>query len=107
MTRRRTRETSEMAISEHELNSMTSELDMLHKETFPSVHKTLDEFSANLADISRKPAGRRSFLMGMGGVVVLGGVAACSSSKDKKSAGASTTCQPRLLPRAARRTQVT
>jgi len=76
-----------MAISEHELNSMTSELDMLHQETFPSVRKTLDEFSANLADISRKSAGRRSFLMGMGGVVVLGGVAACSSSKSKKSGG--------------------
>ena len=28
---------------------MTAELDMLHKETFPGVHKTLDEFSANLA----------------------------------------------------------
>jgi hypothetical protein len=85
----RDRKTPEMAISEHELNSMTSELDMLHNETFPGVHKTLDEFSANLADISRKPAGRRTFLMGMGGAVVLGGVAACSSSKKSDNKGSS------------------
>jgi Ferritin-like domain len=86
MSRRRSRETPEMAISEYELSSMTSELTMLHNESFPSVHKELDEFSANLAEISRKPAGRRTFLMGMGGVVVLGTAAACSSSKDKTSA---------------------
>lgn len=86
MTRRRDRATSEMAISEHELSSMTSELDMLHNETFPDVHRTLDEFSANLADISRKAAPRRTFLLGLGGVTVLGAAAACSSSK-KKSGG--------------------
>jgi hypothetical protein len=88
MTRRRNRETPEMAISEYELSSMTSELNMLHNETFPSVHKELDEFSANLAQISRKPAGRRTFLMGMGGVVVLGAAAPSSSSKDTKNSSA-------------------
>jgi len=88
MTRKRTRETSEMAISEHELLSMTSELDMLHNETFPGVHKTLDEFSANLANASSgRSTARRSFLMGMGGAVVLGSVAACSSSKSKQKDG--------------------
>ncbi len=45
---KRQRKQPEMAISEAELNSMTRELDMLHKETFPGVQKTLDEFSANL-----------------------------------------------------------
>jgi hypothetical protein len=83
-----------MAISEGELSSMTAELDMLHNETFPSVHKTLDEFSANLAQISRKPAARRSFLLGMGGAVALGSVAACTSSKSKTTGagtGAGTT----------------
>ncbi|MDT4983590.1 MAG: hypothetical protein QOF95_1080 [Pseudonocardiales bacterium] len=95
MSRRRNRETPEMAISEYELSSMTSELNMLHNETFPSVHKELDEFSANLAEISRKPAGRRSFLMGMGGVAILGTAAACSSSNDKKTAaGGGTTSAP-------------
>jgi hypothetical protein len=87
--RRRDRESREMAISEAELSSMTSELDMLHKETFPGVHKTLDEFSANLAEISRKPAARRTFLLGMGGAVALGSIAACSSSKS--SSGGSST----------------
>jgi hypothetical protein len=85
MSRRRNRETPEMAISEYELSSMTNELTMLHNETFPSVHKELDEFSANLAHISRTPAGRRTFLMGMGGVAILGTAAACSSSKDNKT----------------------
>jgi hypothetical protein len=92
--RKRDRETHEMAISEGELSSMTAELDMLHNETFPSVHKTLDEFSANLAQISRKPAARRSFLLGMGGAVALGSVAACTSSKSKTTGagtGAGTT----------------
>ena len=89
MIGKRKREASEMAISESELSSMTAELDMLHKETFPGVHKTLDEFSANLAQISRKPAARRSFLMGMGGAVVLGSVAACSSSKKSTSSTSS------------------
>jgi hypothetical protein len=74
---------NEIAISEHELNAMTSELDMLHKETFPGVQKTLGEFKANLAHLrtsEKSTTGRRSFLMGVGGVAVLGGVAACSSS---------------------------
>lgn len=87
----------EMAITEHELNAMTSELDMLHNETFPGVRKTLDEFSANLAhtaqsvastaqSVGRTSTGRRSFLAGIGGVALLGTVAACSSSKkDTKS----------------------
>jgi hypothetical protein len=70
-----------MAITEAELTSMTNDLDMLHRETFPGVHKTLDEFSANLARLSRKPAARRSFLLGLGGTVALGTIAACSSSK--------------------------
>lgn len=87
--RRRDRETREMAISEAELSSMTGELDMLHKETFPGVHKTLDEFSANLAEISRKPAARRTFLLGMGGAVALGSIAACSSSKSSSGSSSS------------------
>lgn len=77
-------EQSEIAITERELNAMTSELDMLHKETFPGVARTLDEFSANLAHLrSKDGTARRSFLAGMGGVAVLGAVAACSSSGGK------------------------
>ncbi len=82
----------EIAISEAELNGMTRELDMLHKETFPGVAKTLGEFSANLAHLtSGRATARRSFLMGLGGVAVVGGVAACSSSKNS---GASSSSAP-------------
>lgn len=73
---------NEIAITERELNAMTADLDTLHKETFPGVTKTLGEFKANLSHLrsSERSTGRRSFLMGVGGVAVLGGVAACSSS---------------------------
>ena len=84
---------NEMAISEAELNSMTRELDMLHKETFPGVKKTLEEFTANLSHLRTEQGfGRRSFLVGLGGAAVIGGVAACSSSGGSKgsSTGAST-----------------
>lgn len=84
MSRIRLEPVAEMAISERELNAMTRELDMLHNETFPGVHKTLDEFSANLVGLARKSTGRRTFLMGLGGAAVLGGAAACSRSKGEK-----------------------
>lgn len=71
----------EMAISEAELSSMTRQLDELHQETFPGVRKSLDDFSANLSHLAAQhPTGRRSFLVGLGGLAVVGGVAACSSS---------------------------
>lgn len=76
----------DIAISEAELNGMTRELDQLHKETFPGVAKTLSDFSANLAHLtSGRPTARRSFLIGLGGAAVVGGVAACSSSTSPAS----------------------
>ena len=91
MIGKRNQKTPEMAISEAELGSMTAELDMLHNETFPGVRKTLVDFSANLAGLaSKKSAGRRTFLMGVGGAVMLGTVAACGSSKSKSSGPATT-----------------
>jgi hypothetical protein len=76
-----TRKAPEMAISEKELTDMTNELDLLHKETFPGVVKTLGDFSANISHlVTSDSTGRRGFLAGLGGVVVLGTVAACSSS---------------------------
>jgi len=72
---------NEIAISEAELSSMTHELDVMHKETFSGVKKSLDDFSANLSHLAAgRPAARRSFLLGAGGLAVIGGVAACSSS---------------------------
>ncbi|MCW2524816.1 MAG: hypothetical protein JWO63_3151 [Frankiales bacterium] len=83
---RRNKKNDEMAISEAELLAMTGELDLLHKETFPDVRRTLGDFSDNLAALSGKHSfARRNFLMGAGGVALLGTLAACGSSK--KSAG--------------------
>lgn len=83
---------NEMAISEAELDSMTRELDMLHKETFGGVRKTLEEFSANMAGlVANRSTARRSFLMGLGGVAVVGGVAACSSSGGGSSKSSSSS----------------
>ncbi|RLK57927.1 ferritin-like domain-containing protein [Actinokineospora cianjurensis] len=78
----------EMQISERELTAMTRDLDELHESTFPGVRTLLDEFSANLAHITRGlPTGRRGFLLGVGGVTTLGMAAACSSN----DTGSSTT----------------
>jgi len=72
---------NEMAISEAELTSMTRQLDVMHKETFSGVKKSLEDFSANLSHLaSGRATARRSFLLGAGGLAVVGGVAACSSS---------------------------
>jgi hypothetical protein len=90
MIAKRRSKAPEMAISERELNAMTSELDMLHKETFPGVSKTLEEFSANLSHLATKaPTDRRSFLAGLGGLAVVGGLAACSSAKTSSSSSSS------------------
>jgi hypothetical protein len=87
---RRNKVQDELAISEAELDSMTAELDVLHKETFPTVAKSLDEFTANLSHLrTGKSTARRSFLLGAGGVAVVGGLAACSSSGGSKPGASS------------------
>ncbi len=81
----------EIAISEHELDAMTAELDMLHKETFPGVQKTFADVRANLSHLrtaAGRDTGRRMFLLGIGGAAVVGGVAACSSSGGNTSSSA-------------------
>jgi hypothetical protein len=89
VTRRRNRTAPQLAISEHELSSMTADLDQLHNQTFPAVRTTLDGLSADVARLSRRPAARRTFLMGLGGAVALGTVAACSSSGSGTGSGQS------------------
>jgi hypothetical protein len=85
MIRRRNRDQAEMAISEQELTVMTGQLDELHRETFPQVRKTLDDFAANVAHLTDRAASRRSVLLGMGGVALVGGLAACGSSSKSSS----------------------
>jgi hypothetical protein len=92
MSNRFKKNDGEMQISEQELSSMTSELDMLHKSTFPTVTQTLEDVSANLAHLrTSTPFGRRGFLAGVGGVALLGTVAACSSSGGGSSKSPSAT----------------
>ncbi|GAB2459731.1 ferritin family protein [Jatrophihabitans fulvus] len=76
----------DLQISEHELDAMTRQLDEMHQETFPGVRRTMDEFAANVAheqgqnpDLRIPGFGRRGFLAGVGGVALLGTLAACSS----------------------------
>ena len=85
-----------IAISEHELRSMTADVDEMHHATLPIMKEALAEWSElhqQLRSGVRKVApSRRGFLMGAG--VALGGLAlaACgSSSKSSTGASGSTT----------------
>jgi Ferritin-like domain len=89
-------EHAEMAISEHELSQMTRELDELHESTFPGVRKALDEWSANLGSVVRRPSTRRSFFLGAAGAVALGAAAACSGGSSSNT----TTSSPPAAPAA-------
>lgn len=75
-----TREPEPMQISEHQLNAMTSDLDDLHRETFPSVRHTLADFTANLVRGTTGPASRRGLLFGAAGVLSLGALSACGDN---------------------------
>jgi len=102
VTGRHARTRQQMAITERELTAMTGELDMLHKETFPSVAKSLDEFTANLSHLrTSRHTARRSFLAGVGGAVVVGTIAACSSSSATGSGGTNYTGDLKVVALAA------
>jgi hypothetical protein len=96
---------SDMQISEHELNAMTRDLDEIHHATLPAMHEAVAEWAefqrqvqadTARADVAtetaspRRGPSRRGFLIGSGATV--GGLllAACSSSK-KTSVGSTTT----------------
>jgi hypothetical protein len=85
---------SEMQITEHELNAMTRDLDEIHHATLPVMHEAVAEWAEFQRQIqvdqgrvvaeappARRGPSRRGFLIGGGAAV--GGVllAACSSSK--------------------------
>ncbi|HET9255206.1 MAG TPA: ferritin-like domain-containing protein, partial [Pseudonocardiaceae bacterium] len=84
----------EMAISERELSQMTRELDELHESTFPGVRKALDEWSANLGSVVRRPSTRRGFFLGAAGAMALGAAAACSGGSQGSSAVSSAPVAP-------------
>jgi hypothetical protein len=98
---------SEMAISEHELRTMTTEMDELHHDlAMPAMTAKASEWAeqnrALAADpeigLLRRAASRRSFLLG--GSAVLGGLAlaACSTSSSSAAKPTTTTTTPLSPP---------
>jgi hypothetical protein len=92
--RRRNRK-QQIAISESELRSMTTDLDDAHHQSLPSMHDSLAEWRESSADvrdgISRlvsTPSSRRAFLVGGG--ALLGGVALVGSGVGGGLAAAAT-----------------
>ncbi|GAA3453482.1 ferritin-like domain-containing protein [Dactylosporangium matsuzakiense] len=76
-----------MQISEAQLKSMTRDLDDLHESTFPEVRRTIADFTPS----------RRSLLLGAGGAVALGMLAACGDDKDNDA----TTAAPSTMASSA------
>ena len=83
-------------ITEGELVALTTELDDLHHETFPSFRESLDEWRETGADMHESltrlvtaPTSRRGFLMGGG--AVLGGMALVASGATGITAAAART----------------
>jgi hypothetical protein len=71
---------SGIAVSEHELRSMTHELDDIHRDSMGDVRESMAALTDRIAGVSRSFANRRTFLLG--GAAVVGGaaLAACGSS---------------------------
>jgi Ferritin-like domain len=80
-------ETPIMAISEHELASMTKSLDEMHHESMSEVRDNMASLTERLSGVVKSQASRRNFLLGSFAVVGAGALAACGSS----SSGGSTT----------------
>jgi Ferritin-like domain len=86
MIRRPHRDAGDLQLSERELYAMTGELEGLHRDTFPAAARTLNNVGADLARAhGDRSTRRRTFLLGVGGVAVLGGAAACSSGSGSSS----------------------
>jgi Ferritin-like domain len=71
---------SEIALSEHELRSMTNELDDMHHDSMGEVRESMAALTERIAGVSRSVANRRTFLLGSAAVVGGAALAACGSS---------------------------
>jgi hypothetical protein len=83
-----------MAVSEHELAAMTSNLDEMHHESMNEVRDNMASLTDRLATVARSHASRRTFLLGGLAVAGAGALAACGSSSSggsKAAAGATTS----------------
>jgi hypothetical protein len=84
--------TPEIAISEHELYSLTEELADKHQDTLPKMREGANEVSESIRELTKSKYGRRSFLtkaaaLGAGGALL----AACGTA-----ASTSTTAAPKV-----------
>jgi hypothetical protein len=73
-----------IAITEAELSAMTRDMDNMHHATMPKMREAIEEFR-------QTGVGRRSFLIGVGGVAAAIGIAACSSSSSSSRSSTPTT----------------
>jgi hypothetical protein len=84
--RRRNRTPDVMAVSEHELTVMTSDLEQIHNDVgMPAMHKAVNEWT------ERSRTSRRGFLIGAGALAGGAVLAACSSGS---SSSTTTTAKP-------------
>jgi len=78
--RRSTKTPEVMAISEHELSAMTSDLDQLHHDVgMPAMHRAIDQWN------EKTRSSRRGFLIGAGAVAGGAILAACSSGSSSST----------------------
>jgi hypothetical protein len=86
------RDESKIAISEHELATMTRDLDDMHQDSMSQVRDNMASLTERLSTVAKTHASRRNFLLGSFAVVGAGALAACgSSSSGGKAATGSTT----------------
>ena len=91
-----------MQITEHELRSMTTDVDEMHHATLPIMSEALAEWSELhqqiRSGVAKVASSRRGFLMGAG--VALGGLAlaACGSSSKSSTPAASSSTPSSALP---------
>ncbi len=91
-----------MQITEHELRSMTADVDEMHHATLPIMSEALAEWSELhqqiRSGVAKVASSRRGFLMGAG--VALGGLAlaACGSSSKSSTPAASSSTPSSALP---------
>lgn len=89
------RDESKIAISEHELATMTHDLDEMHQESMGQVRDNMASLTERLSSVAKANASRRNFLLGSFAVVGVGALAACgSSSSGGTSATTGSTSSP-------------
>ncbi|MHB8220153.1 MAG: ferritin-like domain-containing protein [Acidimicrobiales bacterium] len=81
-----------MAASEGEIRRMTGDLDALHHDVgMPAMRASLAEWREHLRSGSTKPTSRRAFLLGSGGIIGAGALAAACSTSSSSSTRTSAT----------------